>query len=131
MPGYRLFLIIFLAACATIILSPLAVWISRRLGLMDIPRREKHKQHRRPVPLAGGIVLFAAFLILTGLSGAAAQPEFLASLNDEIIWGAFKVVGVDDRGNTVSRRPKYIFVKYTPASTTAMKRATAGRRQHP
>ncbi|NMB67983.1 MAG: undecaprenyl/decaprenyl-phosphate alpha-N-acetylglucosaminyl 1-phosphate transferase [Chloroflexi bacterium] len=80
MPGYRLFLLIFLAACAAILLSPPAVWISRRLGLMDIPRREQHKQHRRPVPLAGGIVLFAAFLILAGLSGAAAQPEFLAYL---------------------------------------------------
>ena len=80
MPEYRLFLIIFLAACAAIFLSPLAVWIGRRLGLMDIPRSEQHKQHRRPVPLAGGIVLFAAFLILAGLSGAAEQPEFLAYL---------------------------------------------------
>lgn len=59
--------------------------------------------------------------------GSNGMPEFLGSLGDEIVWGAFKVVGVDDRGNTVSRRPKYIFVKYTPASTTAMKRATAGR----
>lgn len=59
--------------------------------------------------------------------GAGGMPEFLDSLGEEIVWGAFKVVGVDDRGNTVSRRPKYIFVKYTPPSTSAMKRATAGR----
>jgi len=59
--------------------------------------------------------------------GAGGMPEFLDHLGDEIVWGAFKVVGVDDRGNTVSRRPKYIFVKYTPPSTSAMKRATAGR----
>ena len=44
------------------------------------------------------------------------MPEFLDMLpNDDVAWGCFKVVGVDDRGNTVSRRDKFIFVKYVPA----------------
>lgn len=57
------------------------------------------------------------------------MSEFKAYLpSDDIVWGAFKVVGVDNRGNTVSRRPKYIFVKYIPAEgIPAMKRARAGR----
>lgn len=56
------------------------------------------------------------------------MPEFIAGLPlDQIIWGGFKVVGVDDRGNTVSRRPKFIFVKYSPETVSTMKRATAGR----
>ncbi|RYG64850.1 hypothetical protein EON64_13150 [archaeon] len=56
------------------------------------------------------------------------MPEFLSSLPEcDVVWGAFKVVGVDDRGNLVSRRPKYIFVKYSPTTVTTMKRATAGR----
>ncbi len=55
------------------------------------------------------------------------MPEFISSLpENDVVWGAFKVVGVDDRGNTVSRRPKYIFVKYLPASVPTMKRARAG-----
>ena len=45
------------------------------------------------------------------------MPEFVSRLPDtEPAWGAFKVVGVDDRGNTVSRRPKFIFVKWAPSA---------------
>jgi hypothetical protein len=55
------------------------------------------------------------------------MPEFIASLPaDEIVWGAIKVVGVDTRGNLVSRRPKYVFVKYAPDTVSTMKRARAG-----
>lgn len=55
------------------------------------------------------------------------MPEFIENLPEgDIVWGAFKVVGVDDRGNTVSRRPKFIFVKYLPDTVPTMKRARAG-----
>lgn len=54
------------------------------------------------------------------------MPEFISHLGDDVIWGAFKVVGCDDRGNLVSRRPKFIFVKYLPAAAPTMKRARAG-----
>jgi hypothetical protein len=55
------------------------------------------------------------------------MPEFLEQLPaDEMIWGGFKVVGVDDRGNTVSRRPKFIFVKYFPDNVSGLKRGKAG-----
>ena len=55
------------------------------------------------------------------------MPEFIENLPaDQIVWGAFKVVGVDDRGNTVSRRPKFIFVKYFPETVGGMKRGRAG-----
>lgn len=55
------------------------------------------------------------------------MPEFAAGLGSDVIWGCFKVVGVDDRGNTVSRRPKFIFVKYCPESVPTMRRAASGR----
>ena len=59
--------------------------------------------------------------------GTGGMPEFMAELpTDEVIWGAFKVVGVDDRGNTISRRPKFIFIKYLPTTVPTMKRARAG-----
>jgi UDP-GlcNAc:undecaprenyl-phosphate GlcNAc-1-phosphate transferase len=38
-------------------LCPLAIWIARRMGLLDIPGSAAHKQHMRPTPLAGGIAL--------------------------------------------------------------------------
>lgn len=76
----HLFLIIFLAAAAALLLSPLTVWFCRRVGLMDIPHRELHKQHRRPVPLAGGIVLFLSFFLLALVEGIAFQQKFLAYL---------------------------------------------------
>lgn len=44
--------------------------------------------------------------------GSGGMPEFIANLPaDDIVWGAVKVVAVDDRGNLVSRRPKYVSVK--------------------
>mmetsp|Transcript_16727 Transcript_16727/g.17487 ORF Transcript_16727/g.17487 Transcript_16727/m.17487 type:complete len:154 (+) Transcript_16727:31-492(+) len=59
--------------------------------------------------------------------GEGGMPEFIENLPEgDIVWGAFKVVGVDDRGNTVSRRPKFIFVKYLPDTVPTMKRARAG-----
>ena len=54
------------------------------------------------------------------------MPEFIANLPaDQMVYGGFKVVGVDDRGNTVSRRPKFIFVKYFPEAVPGMKRGRA------
>jgi hypothetical protein len=60
--------------------------------------------------------------------GEGGMPEFIENLPAaDIAWGAFKVMGVDDRGNTVSRRPKFIFVKYIPTEgVSTMKRARAG-----
>jgi UDP-GlcNAc:undecaprenyl-phosphate/decaprenyl-phosphate GlcNAc-1-phosphate transferase len=47
-----------------IILCPMAIWIARRMGLLDVPGTAAHKQHSRPTPLAGGIVLFLSMLLL-------------------------------------------------------------------
>lgn len=73
-------------------------------------------------------VLFICFFLQFKSEGSGGMPEFVANLpENDIIWGAFKVVGVDDRGNTVSRRPKFIFVKYLPSEgVPTMKRARAG-----
>lgn len=34
-----------------------SVWLAERLGLMDVPGSAPHKQHIRPTPLAGGIMM--------------------------------------------------------------------------
>jgi hypothetical protein len=59
--------------------------------------------------------------------GSGGFPEFMENLpTDQVVWGAFLVMGVDDRGNTVSRRPKFIFVKWSPTDVPTMARARAG-----
>jgi hypothetical protein len=78
-----------------------------------------------------GSSILTVVVLLFGLQfkaeGSGGMPEFISNLpTSEVVWGAFKVVGVDDRGNTVSRRPKFIFVKYLPADMPTMKKARAG-----
>ncbi|HVM70705.1 MAG TPA: MraY family glycosyltransferase [Anaerolineales bacterium] len=45
-------------------LSPLAIWIAKRVGLMDIPGSQAHKHHLKPTPLAGGIILVLSLVVL-------------------------------------------------------------------
>ena len=45
-------------------MSPLAIWIAKRVGLMDIPGSAAHKKHLRPTPLAGGIALVLSMVVL-------------------------------------------------------------------
>ena len=49
---------------AAVIFSPLAIWIARRKGLLDIPGTAIHKEHARPTPLTGGIALALSVLVL-------------------------------------------------------------------
>jgi UDP-GlcNAc:undecaprenyl-phosphate GlcNAc-1-phosphate transferase len=47
-----------------VMLSPLAIWIAKRVGLLDIPGSQAHKKHTIPMPLAGGIVFALSMVIL-------------------------------------------------------------------
>ena len=46
--------------------------------------------------------------------------------DNKIGWGGFRCYGVDDRGNTVSKRAKMVFVQYMPPMAPAMKKAKMG-----
>ncbi len=59
-----LFKVVASGIVVTAVLSPLAIWIARRTGLLDIPGAAAHKQHARPTPLAGGIALALSVLAL-------------------------------------------------------------------
>jgi UDP-GlcNAc:undecaprenyl-phosphate GlcNAc-1-phosphate transferase len=50
---------------AAVAFSPLAIWIAKRSGLMDIPGSAAHKKHLKPMPLAGGIALVLSMVVLT------------------------------------------------------------------
>jgi UDP-GlcNAc:undecaprenyl-phosphate GlcNAc-1-phosphate transferase len=57
-----LFKVVACGVGAAVIFGPLAIWIARRTGLLDIPGAAPHKKHARPTPLAGGIVLVLSVL---------------------------------------------------------------------
>lgn len=63
----------FEAILASLAMTLVAGWlgmrIARKLGWMDIPGSQPHKQHRFPTPLAGGITLMLALLVLILASG--------------------------------------------------------------
>lgn len=48
----------------TLALCPLAIWVAKRTGLLDIPGSAAHKQHARPTPSAGGIALAVSMILL-------------------------------------------------------------------
>jgi UDP-GlcNAc:undecaprenyl-phosphate/decaprenyl-phosphate GlcNAc-1-phosphate transferase len=62
-------------------LCPLAIWIARRMGLLDIPGSAAHKQHTRPTPLAGGIALvlsLVAVVLIFNLFSKDISPLLVA-----------------------------------------------------
>lgn len=59
-----LLIIIASGIVAAVVFSPLAIWIARRTGLLDIPGAAAHKQHARSTPLAGGISLALSVLAI-------------------------------------------------------------------
>ncbi len=47
-----------------LVLSPLAILIANRVGLLDIPGSAPHKKHLKPTPKAGGIALILSIIVL-------------------------------------------------------------------
>jgi len=45
-------------------ISPMAIVLSRRLGLIDFPGASKHKRHDTPTPMAGGLVIAVSLLLV-------------------------------------------------------------------
>lgn len=60
-------------AMASILLAFLlgapGIWLALRLGLVDYPGTAPHKQHSRPTPLAGGIILILCMPLVMSIWG--------------------------------------------------------------
>lgn len=65
----RLFVPLFWATVATLLVIPVSIRVAERLHLIDMPNSAPHKTHERPVPQAGGIALVFVILLVTLLSG--------------------------------------------------------------
>lgn len=63
-----------------------------------------------------------------GQTGGGGLQDFKAALQqmDSVAWGGFVCNAVDNRGNLVSKRKKFIFVQYMPSSAPAMRKAKMG-----
>jgi len=58
--------------------SWLAIRLSRRINLVDIPGSAPHKRHARPTPLAGGIAIFVTLILTMTLFGTWNSPNISA-----------------------------------------------------
>jgi UDP-GlcNAc:undecaprenyl-phosphate GlcNAc-1-phosphate transferase len=63
------FRVIFFASLISLALGPLCLLLARRLGLVDVPGTAPHKQHKKTVPVAGGLVLYGTVLALCLIEG--------------------------------------------------------------
>ncbi len=92
-----LFPLILVACVSALMLSPLALRLAARWGLVDIPGSAPHKTHQAPTPLAGGPVLVMALLLAYGLLRPQLDRQ-VAGILGAAAWVA--VLGlVDDRVN--------------------------------
>lgn len=86
----------------TLLLNPFSVWLTRKVGLVDIPGRAAHKQHSYPTPLAGGISLVLVGFLLSGLFGLWHRPYWS-------LWAAATIIflfGIWDDARGLPALPK-------------------------
>jgi len=60
---------------ASLVLTPLLILLDRRLGLLDLPD-ERRKLHAKPVPTAGGAVIFVSFGLALAVNQALFGPAW-------------------------------------------------------
>lgn len=77
-PEYSFFYSFSAIVCSLVII-PLTIYLSRKLGLLDIPGKFAHKIHAKPVPLAGGTALMLSLLSLS-LALGLWKDEFIRVL---------------------------------------------------
>jgi len=64
-----IFRLLFFTVLIALALVPGLTWLCQKIGLVDRPLREPHKQHNNTVPLSGGLVVFLSFLLVTTVLG--------------------------------------------------------------
>ena len=62
-------LILLGSIIVSITLSWISIQIAPKIGLMDIPGSAKHKKHRKPIPLTGGLILIDTLFIMLFILG--------------------------------------------------------------
>lgn len=104
---------LLVSALASLLLTPLAIWIAPRIGAVDRP--DHRKVHARPIPRIGGIAVYGGFL--AGLLFAAkATGSLLAVRQVSVYWSVFAmcatgmfILGLIDDLRHISFKVKFIF----------------------
>ncbi len=80
-----IFVQLIVALLAGTLTSFLAVPLCQRLGLIDLPGAAPHKQHARPTPLAGGLVIGMSLAILTLVYPSLVSGKMLGAVLATVI----------------------------------------------
>jgi UDP-GlcNAc:undecaprenyl-phosphate/decaprenyl-phosphate GlcNAc-1-phosphate transferase len=99
------FLYILLAIITSILLSPLLIYLAKRVNLVDIPGRSAHKLHSQPTPLAGGTVMMVSLVLLISIFGLW-KESFVRYLLLSV--GVVYIFGLLDDARGLSALPKLI-----------------------
>ena len=99
------FLYILLAIIVSILLSPVFIYLAKRLHLVDIPGKSAHKIHSQPTPLAGGTIIMVSLALLLSLFGLW-KDSFVNSLF--LSAGLVYAFGLLDDARGLSALPKLI-----------------------
>lgn len=82
----NLFILSFMAAILSFIVTPIIKKIAFKTGVIDIPKG-KRKIHKKPIPLLGGLAIYIPFILLVALkAGDIKQAEW------GIIIGGFIII---------------------------------------
>ncbi len=82
------FLLAFLAFILTFLLTPLVSYLMRRLNIVDLPKLEKRKIHKKKIPLGGGWAIFFSFFAVI-LLAVFFIDNFWFNIKSIYLWGLF------------------------------------------
>jgi UDP-GlcNAc:undecaprenyl-phosphate GlcNAc-1-phosphate transferase len=71
---------ILLATLLALFAAPLGIFLARRWGMIDQPGSAPYKTHTRPMPLAGGLVIFPVLVLSAWLLGGFANQDVRVSM---------------------------------------------------
>lgn len=73
-----IFEFILLSSLLTALLGWVSIYLSNRIGLVDMPNSAPHKKHGIPTPIAGGIALYGSLLLTAWWTGIYRNPSLVA-----------------------------------------------------
>ena len=100
--GWRWAYVLFISFALSFCLTPLAIWLSHRLGILDQP--DARKIHQEATPLLGGAAVFSAFLAAIMINGIY-SPKLGAILTASCL---LFVIGVVDDFKEISAKIKLV-----------------------
>jgi len=75
-----LFQAVLVSLLLTLVTGLIGIWIARRYKLLDVPGVAAYKQHKLPMPYAGGIALALTLIVLAFSTGLWRDPQIRSML---------------------------------------------------